>query len=340
MKKETMVVLFALMTFFLCENLLFAQENQKKILVVHSYHKEAEWTAAVNEGIKWVLQGRADIEYEVFYMDLKRNSGDKWQVEATQKVKNIISQWNPNVLILVDDKAQELVGRFYVGRKDLSIVFSGLNNSFSLYGYDNADNVTGIVETPRFLETVDFFRSINPKAKTFAVLSDYSDTSHGAISFIKNQAGEVNGEVVAFEAIATFAEWKAKVKEYEKKVDAIYVYTYGTLRAENGKGNVLSADVMKWTSQNSSVPLLGAFIFSVDNGALCGVVESALEQGEEAARIAQGLLDGQNITSYPIRKGEKTLTVLDKTQLKKFGFSVSEDFEAGIDVVLGDATIG
>ena len=50
-------------------------KNSKKILLLHSYHKEYPWVAAITAGVHKALAGQ-DIILNTFYMDTKRNPSD------------------------------------------------------------------------------------------------------------------------------------------------------------------------------------------------------------------------------------------------------------------------
>jgi len=56
----------------------------------------------------------------------------------------------PDVLIAVDDNAQKYAAKYFVNHPRIKIVFSGINGSVQPYGYDTANNVTGILERNPF----------------------------------------------------------------------------------------------------------------------------------------------------------------------------------------------
>ncbi len=96
---------------------VFAQNSQKnitlkKVLVVHSYHQGYNWVATISRGIKRVFDPKKDIQVETIYMDTKRKTSQKWKEESEQKARNIISKWDPDVIITVYDNAQEFIGKF------------------------------------------------------------------------------------------------------------------------------------------------------------------------------------------------------------------------------------
>ncbi|MBW1800127.1 MAG: hypothetical protein JRJ85_05290, partial [Deltaproteobacteria bacterium] len=49
----------------------------------------------------------------------------------------------------------------------------------------------------------------------------------------------------------------------------------------------------------------GFLDFAIENGALCGVVESGEEHGFEAARISRQILAGKKAGDFPIKTAQK-----------------------------------
>lgn len=313
---------------------VFAQNDVKRVLVIHSYHANSEWVSTVSQGLRNEFQNQEDLEFEILYMDTKRNTTEKWKKHITTVMKDAVSVWNPQVLILIDDNAQDLLGRVYAGKKSPYIVFGGMNGTPDYYGYDKADNVTGIMESIQLAKTLELFKKINPAAKKIAVMSDDSFASKMALSFIKKEAEKTEYEFVAFDSVDTFANWKDKVRQYEKEVDAIFVYTCHTLENKKGTKYVKPKRVLKWMRNKSRVPFLGAFSFTVDNGGICAVAESALEHGTKTAKIAKALLEGESISKFPISYAIESISVLNLSEAEKKGFTVDQSLIDGVDMLI------
>lgn len=336
-KQILFIVLFVVFTTFFADSNAFSEASRKKVLVVHSYHMEYEWVSIVSRGIKRVFERKDDVHLETVYMDTKRNNSAEWKEMAGKKVKEVISLWKPDVVITVDDNAQEYVGRDYIGQDDISIVFCGVNKAADDYGYLNAPNVCGVLERPHFTETVEFFRAINPNVKTIAVITDNSVTSEGALKYIKKESDAIEGiKFIGFEMPKTFARWKELVSQYEQNADAIVVYTYHTLLDDNSENTVPSRRVMRWMRRNTSIPVLGLLSFSVDDGAMMGVLESAIEHGKEAALMADAILRGKRADDFRVRVADEGTVVLDSVQLGEQGLTLDKKLKDKIDIILGE----
>ncbi len=316
------------------KNMPLAEERlnkapHKKVLLVHSYHKEYEWVAQITRGVKRSFEN-SDVDYEVFYMDTKRRSDEAWKQQAGREAANVVETWNPDVVIAVDDNAQKYFAKQYAGKDRPQIVFCGVNADPADYGYP-AKNVTGILERPYYAATLNMFKAIVPKARRIAVISDNSPTSAGAIEYMRQQKPLL--EVVSWEMPDTFREWKAAVLRSQDSADAIVTYMYHTVKLNGSLKSMEPRDVMKWTVENSKIPLLGFFVFTIDDGGLCGMVESGVEHGWEAGMIALGILAGKKASDYPIKTARHGQSMLNLETAATLDIRIPESVLKNTDIV-------
>lgn len=307
--------------------------EDRKVLVVHSYHPQYEWVAAITRGLQIaILPTEAQVEY--YYMDTKRRPDEMWMRQSGANVMELIEQWQPDVVITVDDNAQDYVGRYLAGREHPSVVFCGVNAASEVYGYP-AGNVTGVLERLHFNESLAFFKMLQPEARRIVLLSDDSSTSRLTIDYIKTlPADEL--EVVDYVMPSTFDEWKQAVDVYGRQVDAIAVYTYHTVRTDlTSKQSLEPREVMDWTVQNSPVPIIGFLVFAVDDGSLCGVLESGVEQGRLAGQLAVEILNGKCPADLPIITGVRGQTMINMKMATLLGLKPDPKILEHVDVIVG-----
>lgn len=304
----------------------------QKVLVVHSYHPEYEWVAAINRGLQMAILP-SDAWVETCYMDTKRRT-DKGQMEqAGKEAMELIDEWQPDVVITVDDDAQRYVGSILAGREKPAVVFCGVNAEPEKYGYP-ASNVTGVLERLHFNESLAFLKSICPNAQRTVVLTDHSSTSFAVIDYIKSLPVGVM-DVVDFVTPETFGQWQDAVLRYSEEVDAISVYVYHTVKRDaESEVSMPAREVMAWTAEHCPVPILGFLVFSVDDGSLCGVLESAVEQGQLAGEMAVAILHGTRPDELPIVTGTRGQKMLNMKMASKLGIEVSPEILNTIDVVV------
>jgi ABC-type uncharacterized transport system substrate-binding protein len=308
------------------------EKSLGKILVVHSYSTDYEWVNDISDGIRDTFDGK-NVELEFYCMDTKKKTNEAWKEESGKIALKKVADWQPDVVIAVDDNAQIYFARNLVGEEKPMVVFCGVNGDPSEYGYP-AKNVTGILERPHFTATLQQFKRIVPTANRIAVISDNSVTSAGAIEYMKTQKTEF--DIVSWNLPSTFAEWQRQIKTACNNADAIAIYTYHTLRSEiDSTTSTDPQKVIEWTVTNSTIPIIGFFDFGIENGWLYGSVESGYEHGSEAGQIALGLLSGKNMRDFPIKTATKATSMLNLAAAEKLGIQIPEEIIENTDIVIG-----
>ena len=79
---------------------------------------------------------------------------------------------------------------------------------------------------------------------------------------------------------------------------------------------------MNWTRTHNNKPTVGFLDFAVEDGALCGVVESGEEHGSEAARISKQILRGKKAGDFPVRTAQKGTVMLNSNTARKLGIEI------------------
>ena len=175
---------------------------------------------------------------------------------------------------------------------------------------------------------------ILPGTRRIAVITDNSPTSDGALRFMKKV--KTGFDIVSWETPITFAAWQTAVQRAQDTADAIVVYMYHTVKKEGTTRSIPPKAVMEWTVTHSKIPLVGLFTFSVDDGMLCGIVESAVEHGLEAGVIARQILNGTAPSDIPVRTAIKGRRMLNLKTARQLGIDVPRSLIETTDIVIGD----
>jgi len=301
-----------------------------KVLLVQSYHTGYPWVDSINDGVKKGLEG-SGAQLEIFYMDTKRKTDAAWKQKAGQMAKDKVGSFKPDVVITADDNAQQFFAKDYAGKPGPQFVFCGVNAEASKYGYPAA-NVTGILERPHFAQTVEMIQSFMPNVKKVAVLTDSSPTSDAVVAYMKTR--KVPAEVVAYAQPKTFPEWQETVKKFKGQVDAVVTFNYHTVQPAGGGNSMDPKEVMSWTIANSPVPVVALMPFGVEDGGLCGIVESGEEHGFEAAQIALKIIGGKKAGDFPIAPAKKGLVMINLKTAEKVGAQIPFDTIQAADKVV------
>ena len=301
--------------FIQCGNTGGGKPGNVKVLVVHSYSYEYPWTKSIDDGIMYVLRDKG-YTVEKFFMDTKQNTEEAFKIKSGKKALDIIDSFKPEVVIASDDNAQEYMGKFLVNRKDVSLVFCGVNMDMKIFNYP-AVNVTGILERPFVRSTLDLLQKVTHGIKTVTIFTDKSPTSRGFINYITSLDLEVKiDEIIESDE---FDEWRQKFKTI--KGDAVVTYLYHTIH-HNGK-SVSPQNVMQWTAEHMDRPSVGFFYFAVEDGVFLGHVESGFEHGELAARSAVEIINGKKAIEIPVITASKGLIMVNDKTARKLGIDWS-----------------
>ncbi|MDD9303399.1 MAG: hypothetical protein HUK40_14090 [Desulfobacter sp.] len=251
---------------------------------------------------------------------------------ATAVVYNLSK---PRVLIAVDDFAQSLAGKYFVNDPEMDIVFAGVNGSIEPYGYEGAENVTGIFERKQLnavKETILAFESkkTHPKAdpSLLYILETSSSLQKGRSVIDQYDWDPIHykGSVMADH----FEDWKEIVKGNGSRVDYFIVANYRRLPVSEDNPNYADPKaVMAWTEKNALPPVIGINAFNVEDGAMISIGVSPFEQGEVAAKMAQTILE-QDIRAgtIPIQSNSQYIVAIRKAFLKARNMELPAIYEA------------
>lgn len=292
----------------------------KKVLLVHSYYSDYPWVNDITTGVKKGLEG-SGAELEIFYMDTKRKTSEEWKIEAGQLAMKKVEEYKPDLIITADDNAQQYFGKYYNG-KDIPVVFTGVNDDLSKYGYPSS-NAIGVIQKAIFAESIELLLRIKPDVKKIAVISDDGETSTAILNYMKTL--KVPVQVVSFDQPSTFAEWKALITKYQTTVDAIAVNLYQTVKEAIGQDSLPQKIIMDWTMEHNKLPTIGFFPDAFDDGILCGIAESGEVQGYEAAKIAVQILQGKKPTDFQVVIPTKGLVIINMKTAEKLGIKIPFD---------------
>lgn len=269
-----------------------APPSPPRVLVVHSYHAEQrEHVVEMTKGIEEALQG-VNCRLRFFHMDTKRHTGEEWKRTAGAKAKEIMAKFHPEVVISMDDNAQQYFAKDYAGKPGPPwFVFGGVNMEPEVYGFP-AVNVTGVIERPNVLESIELLLKIQPQVKRILIMADKSVTTDPMIAYCKTLQLPVT--VVAYEQPTTLAAWKAALENYRDRIDAVGLYVVRTItRSATDSTKVPEQELIRLINQHYRLPTVGFFDSAAESGVLCGVSVSMREQGFATGRIAEKILEGK-----------------------------------------------
>jgi ABC-type uncharacterized transport system substrate-binding protein len=309
-----------------------AADAPYRILYVMSYHSPWRWTDGQLAGFKEGM-GAARAEYRVFQMDTKQNSTPEAKQRKGREARALIDAWKPDLVYTSDDDVQEHVAAHYVN-KPLPFVFSGVNKDPGTYGFSGSRNVTGVLEHEHFVESVRLLQAVAPGVRRIAAVFDDAPMWAPVIERMRTRARELPGiEIVAWDSIRTWDEYRAKTKEYPARADAVALIGIFNFKDAAGR-NVPYQEVLRWTAENSTLPDIGFWVDRVHHGTLAAVTVSEREQGLAAGRMARSILvDGRSPSSIAMAPTSKGVPVISLARARKLGLRLNSTTLLSAEVI-------
>jgi hypothetical protein len=341
MKNKLLIAAKLFFVLLLCA-LVFLHKSQKpRILIIHSYLDDYSWVWEINEGFQRVFDDHQEVTLRYHYMDLKNHVDEDFRRTAAAITHRTIARWQPDILILSDDLAQKLIGTEYLNHPNMSIVFAGVNGKPEDYGYDEAANVTGILERKPLEATKDTLLMM-AQAEGF----DLEDPNEIAprLVFIGDNSFTVDAEIDSYSKFDwaplewiepyradNIEEWEAAIQKANKHADLIMISDIRQVRLEpGGKELALASDVMELTETTSDNPILSmARILVMEDGGMMSIAASGYEQGEIAASMAlQIALEDKKAVDIDIVKTQQFLIAVRESTLEGRNLAVPSIYEA------------
>ncbi|CAN5475920.1 hypothetical protein BH11PSE11_BH11PSE11_21270 [soil metagenome] len=262
--------------------------NKPRILVLHSADRNSMTAKKMDEGIRRVLdKNRQPISTRWHYLGIDTLPDEAHRQDAAKEGKRAIEQFDPDLIIAVDDEAQEYVAKNYAGRTRPKLVFTAIDHDPKEYGYVGAPNVTGVMETLPLAAIRDtLLQARQGQATRLAVLGHPGQTGLGQVEQVKafNWA-PLN--VVSVQTLESFTEWQTAIKAMDGKADALLVLSYEGLHMSPSVSKVASRPaVVHWIEENAKPLPLGISVGYVEDGGGLSVAPSPLEMGEVATGYA------------------------------------------------------
>jgi ABC-type uncharacterized transport system substrate-binding protein len=296
------------------------QYDGKKVLFVDSYHEGYAWSDGITKGVKKALDGTG-VELKIIRMDTKRNTGDDFKKEAALKVKSVIEEFKPDVVIAADDNASKYLVVPYYKDTDLPVIFCGVNWDAGVYGFPTK-NVTGMVEVAPLPQLAELLKKYS-KGDRIGFLATDNITAKKEAENYKKLFGI---EVVPYYA-KSYDDWKKGFKELQGKVDMLVIDTHGGLYDDK------SADLKAFVEANTKIPT-GTFYDFMSDFALIGFAKVAEEQGFWASSTALKVLGGTSPADIPVAQNKEGTLIINTRIAASLGLDIPYEVIQSADKVI------
>jgi len=324
-----------------------------RIFVVSSYHQEYLWSQDTNRGLcaalvafKYFDDEKQSGEYtrsdyvetsravvKKAWMDTKRRPSRDEIAHATGRIVGEIRAFRPDLILLGDDNAANYIGNQFIDT-DTPIVFWGINGTPLKYGLlDSIDrpghNVTGIYQAGYVEDCLKYLKRLVPKIRTFAILSDDSETGRAKAKELQNLAleGRLALELRGSVVTNSLSVWKAEALRLRDQVDAFFVLNHNTIQDDQGRV-VDPLELGAWYLQNVKKPDCGQERQFAVEGMLLTVDDSGFKQAYEAMKDAQEILTGTRLPGeIPVRAPQRGSIIVNRERARMLDLDlISADF--------------
>ena len=270
--------------------------SKPRILVLHSGQQDSPWVREVDRGMREALAAnRRPVSVEWDYLDISAPGADQ-RVQQAQ-ARRAVGRIDPAVLIAVDDEANLLVARDYVGRAEPRILYVSLDRPPADYGYVGAPNVSGIAERLPFQAVKEAITALNPGV-TPSVSIIGVDNVTGRAEMAQAQAFDWGPVTVDAAGLVSAAEGWREFVSGASNSDVLVVLSCRDL--PEGDGAVFTAaEASRWTQENSRALPIGTQVDFVENGGALSISPDPDDYGRTAIRLALDWLDDRTTPGPP-----------------------------------------
>lgn len=280
----------------------------KKILYIDSYHISYPASHDLRIGLKKILQ-ETEVELRIFEMDTKRNPKETYIEKAALQAKQLIDDFQPDVVIISDDNAAKFLLKPYFKDTELPFVFCGINWDASIYGLPYK-NTTGMIE-------VALVSEIHRHLKKYAKGKRVGFLGGDRLSERKNREYYGRRFNIAFEKTyfaETFSQWKNYFLKLQDEVDMVMLTTHtGILDWDEEQARA-------FVEKNKTIPVGTEHEWEMPY-ALIGVTKDFAEMGAWAAHAALSILDGTPPNQIPMSANKKGRLYFNRRLAKKLGIT-------------------
>ncbi|WP_147820938.1 hybrid sensor histidine kinase/response regulator [Salidesulfovibrio onnuriiensis] len=289
------IILASILLLALAVSPSLAQKSKKKVLYLNSYHHGYRWSDAIREGITSVLDtSEMTIELQTEYMDAKKYNYEYITDKLRTLYRDKFLGEKFDVIIVSDNDAFNFIRQM---RDELfrgvPVVFCGVNE----FAGPLEPGITGLVESPPLVETLDVALKLLPNKKRVVVVSDESTAGRS----IRRQVEAIEP---VFRGRLAFDYWTGlslgriltKVRDLPEDTFLFFVPMYQNVDGRFYTAEEVMAEIYKY----SNVPLFSSWEFLLGQGSVGGKLISGVEHGREAARMALDILRGADVNAMPV----------------------------------------
>ncbi len=323
-----------------------------RVMIVHSYERDHICGAPQAHGIVSALQEAGWIEgknlqIKSYYMDTKKThtSPEAIRRQASIVLKQV-DEFSPDVVVVLDDNAIREVMLPLVDRKNLSIVFSGMNGQPEAYNEKQnfmitkqrpGSNVTGVYEklwVSKSLVVMNAALQNIEKTKKVVGITDFSPTGN-AISrqFELELAREDLPVIWELRRVKNFSEYTQLIEELNDDDEVLAIYPAALTLKTSTNTQITAKEIFAWTTQYSKKPEMALNYFFAKIGLFGGAAVDFGAMGYLAGKKAARILHGTKAGELPIEDAKEYAIVFNTNRAGSLNIKIPDALLTAADHV-------
>jgi len=294
-----------------------AQQNNKSVLLLNSYHSGLNWVEDLERGIHDIFsKQQQNIEFFSEYMDTKRiQFTPQYEQQLATFLSQKYKQQKFDAIIVSDNNAFDFIRRHNDIFGNLPIFFCGVN-SFDEQQLDGHPNITGVSENFDAHTTLSLALNLHPETENIFIINDYLPTGLAWTKAIRQQLSDIDPQLNI-----QYAD-NISLQQLEKKLSSLPANTLVLLGVYFRDGESVFYNPAESTtriSNASQVPVYGLLDFNLNQGIVGGLLISGYAQGQGVANQLAEFLAGKPWYQLPVIKSGSNRFMFDQLQLQRFG---------------------
>lgn len=328
-----------------------SQKRELRLYIVHSYSSDDICGQPQHDGVVAALKDLglaigSQVKVDAFYMDTKKTYVRPEQVDDRAKLAVAKArEFEPDVLVTVDDNAFRLVGLEFVGTP-VQVVFTGMNGQPEQYNEKKhfmesrskpGGNVTGVYEELHIVDAIRVHMRIFRTPGKVLILTDDSVTGHA----IRKQAEiELTSRTVPCSwqtmTVPTWEEYQKIILDASKDPSIAALYPVAvSLKDATGKVHV-PPEIFEWTAAHSTKPELAVNRLFVRMGLFGGASVDFERMGHQAGRMVGRIFRGTPAGDIPIESASKYSLSFNLNRAKALNVNIPADILLSTDELIRD----
>jgi len=299
--------------------LLFSAQNNKKLLILHSYNQSYNWTKNIQDGIDSVFD-KTEYEIHIEYMDTKRYHKIKNFKNLVQLYKDKYKNIKFDAIIISDNNAFSF---FKFNRKeifkDTSAIFCGINYLVDS-DLDGLKNVTGVNEKPNILKNFELIKKLHPRNRDVYIVIDTTSTGNITYRELNKTLEKFPKSEVKYHILRGYSLKEVEAYLQNKKGVVLLTIFFKDIRGKSYE----YYELVKALNKNINLPLYGLWDINFGNGLVGGYLASGYFQGKSAALMAKRVLNGEDIEKVKVLYDSPNSYMFDYVQMKKHGLRIKD----------------